>query len=152
MYHPNDQSPIIIAPSCAIANGCLYIAKYHSSNGNSYGLYKIDLNNSANISLVAPNGNFGNISNSSSLKSLNGFVFGTNGYIDGNDNYHAFKSSVNAFVDSRLCASGMTAFYCSNGTDYIYIIAPYLATINNIVPVTKTADKTMKITYTVTES
>ena len=37
---------------------------------------------------------------------------------------------------------------------YIAILlqSNYLATINNIAPVTKTADKTMKITYTMTES
>ncbi|MCR5749249.1 MAG: hypothetical protein K6G02_03605 [Lactobacillus sp.] len=35
----------------------------------------------------------------------------------------------------------------------LYLFTPYLATINNLgSPVIKTADKTMKITYTITES
>ena len=34
----------------------------------------------------------------------------------------------------------------------LYLFTPYLATINNLgTPVIKTADKTMKITYTITE-
>ena len=34
----------------------------------------------------------------------------------------------------------------------LFLITPYLATINNLgTPVIKTADKTMKITYTITE-
>ena len=34
----------------------------------------------------------------------------------------------------------------------LYLFTPYLATINNLgIPVIKTADKTMKITYTITE-
>lgn len=34
----------------------------------------------------------------------------------------------------------------------LYLFTPYLATINNLSsPVIKTADKTMKITYTITE-
>lgn len=34
----------------------------------------------------------------------------------------------------------------------LYLYTPYLATINNLgTPVIKTADKTMKITYTITE-
>lgn len=46
-------------------------------------------------------------------------------------------------------------FYCSFGsytTSTFFILANYLATINNLSePVTKTADKTMKITYTIQE-
>ncbi len=35
----------------------------------------------------------------------------------------------------------------------LYLFTPYLATINNLsTPVIKTADKTMKITYTLTET
>lgn len=35
----------------------------------------------------------------------------------------------------------------------LYLYTPYLATINNLdTPVIKTADKTMKITYTLTET
>ncbi len=34
----------------------------------------------------------------------------------------------------------------------LYLYTPYLATINNLgTPVIKTTDKTMKITYTITE-
>lgn len=37
-------------------------------------------------------------------------------------------------------------------TKDVYLYTPYLATINNLdTPVIKTADKTMKITYTITE-
>ena len=36
---------------------------------------------------------------------------------------------------------------------YLFVRTPYLATINNLsTPVTKTSDRTMKVTYTITEA
>ena len=48
-------------------------------------------------------------------------------------------------------------YYCSYSGYYfykdLYLYTPYLATINNLAtPVIKTADKTMKITYTLMET
>lgn len=43
-----------------------------------------------------------------------------------------------------------SSYYCVYKE--LYLFTPYLATINNLgTPVIKTADKTMKITYTITE-
>ena len=47
-------------------------------------------------------------------------------------------------------SSGSSGFY---PVTYMSMFPQYLATINNLSqPVTKTADKTMKITYTITET
>jgi hypothetical protein len=48
---------------------------------------------------------------------------------------------------------GYGGYYGQNTKRELFMLSPYLATINNLsTSVIKTADKTMKITYTITET
>jgi hypothetical protein len=59
---------------------------------------------------------------------------------------------------SRYKTFAYQEYYCNTTitttfSKDLYLYTPYLATINNLAtPVIKTADKTMKITYTLTET
>lgn len=91
------------------------------------------------------NNNYSNVSSNPSLKypvasSDNTNIF-LGAYNDGvgNDNLNSFRGYSSAQTNNYVPRCG-TRYY------------PYFATINNLEePVTKTSDKTMKITYTVTE-
>lgn len=78
-----------------------------------------------------------------------GYIFTNLCLIDKNDKMHVLRGTGNIrkVPDTEL-------FYYKIGSNNtsLAIFSPYLASINNLAaPVVKTADKTMKITYTVTE-
>lgn len=147
-----------------VNNGYVYLKGYNSP----YEIYKFELGNSANVVKIKRSG----------MGSNDGWpVFTINGRIyyqtfSSNSSYcHVYivNEETNECLKAEnycIYASNNTPcytpvlnhpmlFYCSYGswsTGPFFIVANYLATINNLSePVTKTADKTMKITYTLQE-
>ena len=60
------------------------------------------------------------------------------------------RQSFNTFPNLHFMHFG---YYGYHFRKELYLYTPYLATINNLsTPVIKTADKTMKVTYTLTET
>lgn len=136
-------------------NGYLYIMNYAGT-----GMYKINANNVADIKLVS----FG----FTSLKSANN-IFQVGDWILGQDFVIRSDDTVIQTINYKEIVSDTPLFECGpyllNFHYYVdnwgghriqkvlRLNAPYLATINNLsVSVVKTADKTMKITYTLTET
>lgn len=150
-----------------VYRGFLYCRSYNSP----YNLYKIELTDPANITKIA----FGE-----STTLLPGYpVFALNGRIfyecGGNSSDTRYRCYVLNTQTNML--ERMEAYYMVGGTSYIPTYTPfigddfyfyvsynynssasfripgfYLATINNLsTPVTKTADKTMKVTYIIQE-
>lgn len=131
------------------------------STNNNYNVYRLDTTNVANIEQV-PNFTYTSSSAYTFIIDddivINGWYF-----LNGEP-----KQRIREVADASYIAWGRTQmaryktyairewFY--NYSYYemrkeLYLYTPYLATINNLgSPVIKTADKTMKITYTITES
>ena len=126
--------------------------------GNS--VYRIDTTNIADIELV-PNITY----NSSNFWTyivdddivINGWYF-----LDGEPKLYIRDTAENYSVAwgrgqmARYKTYGLREWMYRSNDSYLYrelyLYTPYLATINNLgTPVIKTADKTMKITYTITE-
>ena len=147
----------------AIRNGYLYVFNYTRN-----GLYKIALNNPADITLIplgftsaSPQTNYGG---GTVLYVWQDYLIGTDFWLDTNDVVHkrvALHMGQN-YTNTPLFQYGVYAlsfgvYYYNTSTARIYrvlrLMTPYLASINNLgTSVIKTADKTMKITYTVTET
>lgn len=124
-------------------------------------VYRIDTTNVANIELV-PNITY----TSSNIWTyivdddivINGWYF-----VDGEPIIYVQGTPDASYVAwgrnqmSRYKTYAVREWMYRNSSDYnlyreLYLFTPYLATINNLSsPVIKTADKTMKITYTITE-
>lgn len=142
-------------------DGFVYLRGYNSP----YETYKVEIGNSANITKIKKSG----MSSNDCVP-----VFA----IDGRIYYQYFSNSPHLYIlntesnemlkTENYCiyaANNSPAYtpilnhpmhmYCSYGswsTGPFFIVANYLGTINNLSePVTKTADKTMKITYTIQE-
>ena len=137
-----------------IRNGYLYLLAY-----NRKGFYKINVNDPADISLI-PLGfttNDYGIGNGTSpncvIVLIEDILFGKEFMILPDDTVVLTKG------DDKLVSMATPVFqwkqfliYFTSSYRNIYMLAPYLATINNLPSaVVKTADKTMKITYTLTE-
>lgn len=148
---------------CTVHKGCLYIG-YRGQY-----MYKINLSNTADIETFTPG-----VNNSypicerdeNSLFVGAYYLFEDGSAVRANQyTYTAYGSSYPNNFDNTISqySSGYTAFYEKNKSINFYIadgnvnicmavMINYLATINNLdEPVVKTADKTMKITYTLTE-
>ena len=124
-------------------------------------VYRIDTTSVANIEVV-PNASY----NSSSLHTFlidDDVVINDWYYLNGEPKLHVRNLQSNDYARwgrksmARYKAFAYQEYYCSYGNYYfykdLYLYTPYLATINNLAtPVIKTADKTMKITYTLTET
>lgn len=159
-YYFDTSGPYIYRYS-VVHNGYLYLMHYSKT-----GLYKINLNNSADITYIP----FGFTSDFSynSNKYQNGYIYMwvLGDWVCGSD----FRVSSN---DEVVKTASSTPFYCTTTPVFQYgpflltfgsydsdtakkglwLLTPYLATINNLsTAVIKTADKTMKITYTLTET
>lgn len=149
-------------PSCnrsaVIRNGYLYVPAYDKA-----GIYKINLSNSTDVTLI-------NLGFTSAMRSIGDsgtcevylsmigdIILGYDFQIDVNDNV------TQTFAGIR-CDSIATPFFqykeyvfawggaYLNQYRYTFLLTPYLATISNLSQaVIKNADKTMKITYTLTE-
>lgn len=160
----------IQAPLCR-SYGCVAISNGHMMwvSNDRKSVYKINLDNITNVSqiLYTEDGVIDVADNYTSLTALpNGVVLGSNFYIlndvlvptvrfgDYQGNYLNFSTGFWA-----NCYYYFWHWYRVNSNYgnvaalYVGLMPQYLATINNLQsPVTKTADKTMKITYTITET
>lgn len=143
---------------CCVRNGYLYVPAY-----NKKGIYKINISNSSDVTLI----DFGFTSKWKPLcdagtcevyMTLIGDII-----IAGDFQVLANDTIVHTQGSARLNDSATPLFQYkeflvgwggSYGNEYrnIYLLTPYLASINNLTSaVVKTVDKTMKITYTLTE-
>lgn len=135
---------------------------YVKSAVNSPHVYKIELTNTTNVVQIKENGMNG-INGSPDL-AINGRIYydnaGSNLYIANTETNEFLKPESNrlfaGYANSYAPVIGNPMlFYMSCGRrDHgnFVMMSNYLATINNLTePVTKTADKTMKITYIIQE-
>jgi len=143
---------------CCVRNGYLYAPAYDKK-----GIYKINIANSSDVTLI----NFGFTSKWKPLcdagscevyMTLIGDII-----LAGDFQVLANDAIVRTLGSARLNDSATPLFQYkeflvgwggSYGSEYrnIYLLTPYLASINNLSSaVVKTEDKTMKITYTLTE-
>ena len=143
---------------CCMRNGYLYVPAY-----NKKGIYKINVSNSADVTLIS----FGFTSGAKPLCEsgtcelyltlIGDLIIGADYQILANDTVIKTKGN------QRLNHAATPLFQYkhfllgwggSYGNEFrsMYLLTPYLATINNLSSaVVKTTDKTMKITYTLTE-
>ena len=143
---------------CCVRSGYLYVPAY-----NKKGIYKIDLTNQVNVTLI----NFGFTSKWKPLcesGSCEVYMTLIGDLIVGGDFQITSEDKViHTQGSARLNDAGTPLFQYkhfligwggSYGNEYrtAYLLTPYLASINNLSQaVVKTVDKTMKITYTLTE-
>lgn len=141
-----------------IRNGYLYLTAYDDA-----GIYKINLNNSTDVTLIPFGFTSAGKSQTGSGTCAN-YLFMVNDLIIGWDYQIKPDDTVVQTVGStRLLNLGTPLFqykeFCfgwggNYGSDYrmCFLLTPYLASINNLsTAVVKTTDKTMKITYELTE-
>jgi len=155
--NPDDTYPKRYV-KCCVRKGYLYAIAY-----DKQGIYKINLTNSADVTLIA----FGYTSQFKPLCSsgtsevymtlIGDLIIGGDFQITISDRVIHTQGS------TRLNDAATPLFQYKNfllgwggsyGSKYrtMYLLTPYLATINNLTSaVVKTVDKTMKITYTLTE-
>ncbi len=128
---------------------------------NSTTVYRLDTTNVANIEVV-PDATY-NSSNSYTFNVDDDVVINGWYYLNGEPKLYVRNLVGNDYVSwgrkhlSRYKTYAYQEYYCHYSDYYfhkdLYLYTPYLATINNLAtPVIKTADKTMKITYTLTET
>jgi len=143
---------------CCVRNGYLYVPAY-----NKKGIYKINLGNSADVTLI----DFGFTSKWKPLcESGSCEVYMTligDLIVAGDFQITADDTVIHTQGSARLNDAATPLFQYkhflvgwggSYGNEYrtAYLLTPYLASINNLSSaVVKTVDKTMKITYTLTE-
>ena len=145
--------------NAVVRNGYLYVPAYDKT-----GIYKIDLSNYTNVTLIS----FGFTSNircigdtgSSEvyLSMIGDIIVGYDFEIDINDNVIATYAGIRCdniatpFFQYKEYLFAWGGAYL-NQYRYTFLLTPYLATISNLSQaVVKTTDKTMKITYTLTET
>lgn len=141
-----------------IRNGYLYLAAYDDA-----GVYKINVSNPVDVALISLGFTSAGKSQTGSGTCSN-YMFMVNDLIIGWDYQIKPDDAVVKTVGSvRLANIGTPVFqykeFCfgwggNYGSNYrtCYLLTPYLASINNLLSaVVKTTDKTMKITYTLTE-
>lgn len=141
-------------------NGYLYVMHY-----NRTGMYKINANNGADITYI-PFGFTSNFSGGSNygytqIWKVGDRIIGSDFNLLADD---TIVKTTNWTNFDYVCTPmfhygpygltfGRYSYYSFSHYKTMWLITPYLATINNLsTSVIKTADKTMKITYTVTES
>lgn len=143
---------------CCVRKGYLYVAAY-----NKKGIYKINLSNASDVTLIE----FGFTSKWKPLcetGTCEVYMTLVGDLIIGGDFQITIEDKVIHTQGSfRLNDAATPLFQYKNfllgwggsyGSEYrtMYLLTPYLATINNLSSaVVKTVDKTMKITYTLTE-
>ena len=143
---------------CCVRGGYLYVPAY-----NKKGIYKIDLTNQADVTLI----DFGFTSKWKPLcesGSCEVYMTLVGDLIVGGDFQVTVEDKViHTQGSARLNDAATPLFQYKNflvgwggsyGNEYrtAYLLTPYLASVNNLSQaVVKTVDKTMKITYTLTE-
>lgn len=146
---------------CVMRNGYLYFINYDKT-----GVYKLNANNSADITLI-PLGFKSAFSQGEPygylyMYMLDDWIMGSDFSIDSNDRVcKLFNKNPFQYVNTPLfqCGPYLYSFGKYTGSEKnnlqksYWLLTPYMATINNLSnPVVKTADKTMKITYFLTET
>ena len=157
-FRPDSSYPAT-QRNAVVRNGYLYVLSYDDE-----GIYKINVNNPTDVTLIslgftsAARSICGSGSCEARLLMVKDLIIGYDFTLDAGDR-----------VDATLGGTRMdnlaTPLFCykefvmgwggSYGNEYRYnfLLTPYLATICNLSQaVVKNADKTMKITYTLTES
>lgn len=149
----------------AQSNGYMFWVSYDRKS-----VYKINLTNVADVKSIPAGFTIGGYDEGSPSRDVltsipSGVILGTNFYIS-NDTIHKTITYGDCQGNNYNLYGGVLYGPYLRGYGYIYrpygdpanskfsvsLIPQYLATINNLSsPVTKTADKTMKITYTLTE-
>ena len=141
-----------------VRNGYLYLPSYDKT-----GIYKINVNNSADVTLIPfgftsamkPLGGSGSCENYIQL--VGDLIIGWDFQVTITDAIVQTAGVVrfqNIATPLFRYKNFLTCWSASYGNEYhhSYLLTPYLATINNLgSAVVKNADKTMKITYTLTE-
>ena len=143
---------------CCVRGGYLYVPAYDKT-----GIYKISLSNSTDVTLI----NFGCTSKWKPLCEtgscelyltlIGDLIIGGDFQITAEDTVIQTQGSVrlnNAATPLFQYKNFLFGWGGSYGNEYrtAYLLTPYLASINNLTTaVVKTVDKTMKITYTLTE-
>ena len=143
---------------CCVRGGYLYVPAYDKT-----GIYKISLSNSTDVTLI----NFGFTSKWKPLCEtgscelyltlIGDLIIGGDFQITAEDTVIQTQGSVrlnNAATPLFQYKNFLFGWGGSYGNEYrtAYLLTPYLASINNLTSaVVKTVDKTMKITYTLTE-
>ncbi|MGF3065770.1 hypothetical protein [Facklamia sp. P12950] len=145
---------------CCIKNGYLYVLGKYSTDK----VYKININNPVDISIIE----LGKEVNTSRYSGEYNYLYNWGDYILGykfviDKNDQVIVNDVSNY-DGRLPNYLMTEVktigplaigfggYEERFYKLLYLHTPYLGTINNLSsPILKTADKTMKITYILTE-
>lgn len=159
---------------CAISNGYIFMFGYKNLTRNTLNqidVYKVSLNNPTEHELVCTSEYFYAQNNSgygaNITKLTNGNILANNALIDVNGDYELLDSGkkeggyfyssnyIHIITSEKLIFERWDVRTSSFGSDSQQAsVVPnlwYLATINNLdAPVTKTAAKTMKITYTLT--
>lgn len=143
----------------AYSNGYLFWVEYDRKS-----VYKINLSNVADVKQIVADNEIKNTDYTMLTSLHSGVILGDGFYISDDKIYITDEygdgqgNKLNYYCGGVLCGPYLFS-YRSAFSYYKYYIASctslipqYLATINNLSsPVTKTADKTMKITYTLTE-
>ena len=141
-----------------IRNGYLYLMNYDKD-----GVYKINLLNTTDITLISLGfeSGFRTLSGSSTSQTymtmINDFIIGYDFIIKADDTVVALVGASRfPYIGTPMFQykEFLTGFGGNYGTDChtTWLLMPYLATINNLSQaIVKNADKTMKITYTLTE-
>ena len=155
-YNTNPQGNV----QSVLQNGYLYMVSYDKTK-----VYKINIENPADVKEI-PLGSATNYgcsddyynSGKNYLVNIGDWIIGSDFMINTEDK--VFRKSNNApwtYTSTPLFQYGPYLFsfggYYANSTrQNLFLWTPYLATINNLeTSVIKTADKTMKITYTIQE-
>lgn len=147
-----------------IVNGdYIYVYGFYTSENQDGRLYKINLSNPNDIKVIKDKNN-----NRASLFGANSYSFFNNRIYDGklvleNDEFNYFGKDysnvdytyIGSLFYDLVSVYTASSFVDTNGFNYFYLSYNplYLATINNLAnPIVKTADKTMKVIYTITGS
>ena len=141
-----------------IRNGYLYLMSYEKT-----GIYKINLANTTDITLISLGfeSEYRTLSGSATSQTymtmINDFIIGYDFIIKADDTVIALAGASRfPYIGTPMFQykEFLTCFGGNYGTDChtTWLLMPYLASINNLSQaIVKNADKTMKITYTLTE-
>lgn len=141
------------------SKGCVRNGYWYTQAYNRKGFYKINVNNPADITLIdlgITTNDYGigdGTAPNCTLVLLEDILFGKEFMILADDTVVLTKGDNKiSYLSTPLFQWKQFLFGFTGGQRSIYMFTPYLATINNLDrAVVKTADKTMKITYTLTE-
>lgn len=148
-----------------VHNGFLYLKSYSSP----YEIYKFEVGNSANVVKIHYPANISSIDATPQLAINERIYYEYSTSSTTNSRTYVVNAQNNSFLypeayringgSNQPCYTPVLdepmLYFCSYGnwsTSTFIVLANYLATINNLSePVTKTADKTMKVTYIIQE-